>query len=109
MHGPTSGSLLQAVDGPLETTHLLFFSNGSETLRLIHKDLFLNETIEESHFYLHLPYLIVIPCCCGKQYPNGLGHGQGRVGFLKVDPGSLSIPSRELQAYVCRYICIPQA
>ncbi|KAL0284686.1 UNVERIFIED_CONTAM: Beta-glucosidase 13 [Sesamum calycinum] len=88
---PTSESLFEAIDGPLEMTDLLFFYNASETVGLIHIDLFLNETIEKCCFHVHMPYLIVIPCFYGKQNPNGLGHGYGRIGFLKIDPKSLSI------------------
>ncbi|KAL0394398.1 UNVERIFIED_CONTAM: hypothetical protein Slati_4406000 [Sesamum latifolium] len=85
------GSLFEAIDRPLETIDLLFFSNGSETLRWIHVDLFLNEIIEKGCLHVHLPYFIVIPCCYGKQYPSGLGHGYRQVGFLKVDPELLSV------------------
>ncbi|KAL0444806.1 UNVERIFIED_CONTAM: hypothetical protein Slati_2203300 [Sesamum latifolium] len=89
-----SGSLFETIDGPLEMADLLLFSNRCETLRLIHIDLFLNKPVKESRFHVHLPYFIVIPCSYDKHNPNGLGHGYGRIGFLKVDPRSLSITFR---------------
>ncbi|KAL0307291.1 UNVERIFIED_CONTAM: hypothetical protein Sradi_6146400 [Sesamum radiatum] len=67
------------------------FSYYLEFLRLIHVDLFLNETVKESRFHIHLPYFIVIPYCYGKHNPYGLSHGYGRNSFLKIDPRSLSI------------------
>ncbi|KAL0325270.1 UNVERIFIED_CONTAM: hypothetical protein Sradi_5096300 [Sesamum radiatum] len=83
---PASGSLFEAIDGSLETIDLRLI-----LVDILGDDIFLNKTVEKCRFQVHLSYFIVIPYCYSKQDPNRLGHSYERIGFLKIDPRSLSI------------------
>src|SRR3954466_8533688 len=59
---PTSGCLLQSIDGPLKFAYLVSIFRIDKTFGLHHIQLFINVSIEECCFDIHLPYLIIIIC-----------------------------------------------
>src|SRR3954463_1354917 len=59
---PTSGCLLQSIYGPLKFAYLVSIFRIHKTFGLHHIQLFINVSIEERRFDIHLPYLIIIIC-----------------------------------------------
>src|SRR4051812_49902785 len=59
---PTSGCLLQSIDGSLKFAYLVSIFRIDKTFGLHHIQLFINVSIEECCFDIHLPYLIIIIC-----------------------------------------------
>ena len=71
---PTSGCLLQSINGYLKLANLIGILWIDKSLRLCHVQILEEVSIKESRFDIHLPYLIVIICGYGKQNPDGFEH-----------------------------------
>src|SRR3954471_3555328 len=59
---PTSGCLLQPIYGPLKFAYLVSVFRIDKTFGLHHIQLFINVSIEERCFDIHLPYFIIVIC-----------------------------------------------
>src|SRR4051794_29967479 len=56
---PTPGCLLQSINGSLKFAYLVSILRTDKTLGLYHIQLFLNVTIKERRFDIHLPNFII--------------------------------------------------
>ena len=59
---PTPGCLLQSINGTLKFAYLVSSFRIDKTFGLYHIQLFLNVTIKERSFDIHLPNLIIEKC-----------------------------------------------
>ena len=71
---PTSGCLLQSINGSLKLANLLRILWVNKALWLCYVHILDEVSIKECRLDIHLPYLIVIICGYGKQNPDGLEH-----------------------------------
>ena len=71
---PTSGCLLQSINGSLKLTNLVRILGIDKALGLFHINIVEEISIKKICLDIHFSYLIVIICSYGKYNPNGFEH-----------------------------------